>query len=628
MRGITFNNLPPIRPAEPGRMDVVCFIGFAPLAKRPLFSDTLKSWLTERGWQEEQLAQLDTSPELIRNTPVPLESWDAFCSIFAENRLDQAGVLRSRNLQDPVPVSEMDRVLHVIVDRSHLQLTLTPDDQGRLVLATLVRQLNRQLENKGAAASLDRETGRNLIIGRNDTVTAGELTVYANSSLGFPQTVQMDSSALAHYAGGAVKAFFGQGGRKCYFISMGNSLPYHADEQEKNRQLYTLIWGQKRAAAFLGNNGPFTIADFQHIFLPEIPSGAAPVTEWYGLSYLCSLSDVTYVCLPDLVDVLGRVVQEKPAPPTVPDKEVFVVCGEQVRDLSWSFVKRETLPEYTRESFAVWKRVVGHIIDFLSLHARSVQLVAALPLPTKELRRDFDNFVFEEILAESIHNPLISPALQLVFPWLKMESSRTLPLPGALSPPEGILLGILATQSRRIGAFRSVAGSFAENVYDLFPQDIDADNPAKQSGLCFADRICWFDFVPDGVALQSDVTAVRYGNYRYGAVRRIMILIQRAAHRIGLDYVFEPSSERIWRTIKDSLTDLLHHIYLQNGLRGRSAKDAYAVSCGRSTMTQNDIDNGRLIANVSLQPAVSIERIAVDVLMERNGTVVFGNVTE
>jgi phage tail sheath protein FI len=206
-----------------------------------------------------------------------------------------------------------------------------------------------------------------------------------------------------------------------------------------------------------------------------------------------------------------------------------------------------------------------------------------------------------------------------------LKTDRSARLPGALEPPEGVLLGILAGQSRRIGAFRSVAGSRVENAYDLSPKDIDAHGSSPGTGLSLADRVSWFDFVPEGIHLQTDVTAVRHGNHRYGAVRRIMILIQRAAYRIGLDHVFEPGSERIWRTIKDGLVDLLHHIYLKNGLRGKSSQEAYAVTCGRSTMTQNDIDNGRLIANVTLQPAVPIEKIAVDVLVERDGAVSFGS---
>ncbi|NDY71146.1 hypothetical protein DO021_06245 [Desulfobacter hydrogenophilus] len=525
MRGITFNNLPPIRQAAQDRMDVACFIGFAPLARTPLFSNTLKQWLNGYGWDRDKIQRLDTEPGVIRNTPVPLESWDAFLAIFGENRL------------------------------------------------------------------------------------------------GF-EAVQVEAHYLPHYAGAAIKAFFRQGGRKCYFICMGSPLPYHAPDIEKARQLYTLIWGKEKSDAAIGDMEIFTQKEWLHIWFPAIPHGASPVDDWYGVSHLAGLSDVTYVCFPDLVDVLGNPAGETPEKQVVEKTEVFVPCSESEAEPDWFYAEYEKLPEYTATAFAVWKRVVKHILTFLSAHNPTVQLVAGLPIPVNNILKEFEDFVADNLLAEAEHNETDYKHLQLCFPWLKTDRSGN--LPDALEPPEGILLGILAAQSGRIGAFRSVAGSYVETAYDLSPRNIDAYGSRLTTGLSFADQVSWFDFVPDGIRLQSDVTAVLHGNYRYGAVRRIMILIQRAAHRIGLDYVFEPGSERVWRSIKSSLTDLLHRIYLKNGLRGKSANDAYSVACGRSTMTQNDIDNGRLIANVSLQPAVPIEAIAVDILMERDRAVLFG----
>jgi phage tail sheath protein FI len=46
-------------------------------------------------------------------------------------------------------------------------------------------------------------------------------------------------------------------------------------------------------------------------------------------------------------------------------------------------------------------------------------------------------------------------------------------------------------------------------------------------------------------------------------------------------------------------------------LAGHNANDAFTVRCDRSTMTQNDVDNGRLMVEISVRPAASIERITV-----------------
>jgi phage tail sheath protein FI len=57
-----------------------------------------------------------------------------------------------------------------------------------------------------------------------------------------------------------------------------------------------------------------------------------------------------------------------------------------------------------------------------------------------------------------------------------------------------------------------------------------------------------------------------------------------------------------------------------NALDGATSTDAFTVRCDSSTMTQNDLDNGRLIAYVTFNPASIIEQITVKLAMETSGT--------
>ena len=411
---------------------------------------------------------------------------------------------------------------------------------------------------------------------------------------------------------------------------MGNPLPFNADEDEKVRQIINLLWGKKTADSFtadtLTEGRQYSRNDLLHISLPGIPDGTYPVQQWQGLSHLVALQDVTYVCFPDLVDLLGTPGFDVPKAPETPVEEIFVKCSLTMKNPSWYYTATASVPECGENEFKAWKRFIEIILDYFRANVRTVQLVASLPMPEKRVKQYFAQFIVDKLLPKDGNDEPKYQRLQLVFPWLKTQRSDL--LPGSLEPPEGALIGLLARSALSIGAFRSVAGSILDDAYDLSPQDIDTYNKSEKSGLSFADRVCWFDFVPDGIALQSDVTAVYRGTHRFGAVRRIMILVQRTAHQVGLNHVFEPSSERIWLTVEDSLTDLLQNIYQNNGLRGRSSAEAYSVVCGRSTMTQNDIDNGRLIANITLQPAVPIERIAVDLLLERDGRVAFRSIVQ
>jgi phage tail sheath protein FI len=70
--------------------------------------------------------------------------------------------------------------------------------------------------------------------------------------------------------------------------------------------------------------------------------------------------------------------------------------------------------------------------------------------------------------------------------------------------------------------------------------------------------------------------------------------------------VFEPNGEALWTRVRRQLEALLLVEYKKARLTGRKPDQAFFVRCDRSTMTQNDIDNGRLIALVGvalLRPA-------------------------
>jgi phage tail sheath protein FI len=59
------------------------------------------------------------------------------------------------------------------------------------------------------------------------------------------------------------------------------------------------------------------------------------------------------------------------------------------------------------------------------------------------------------------------------------------------------------------------------------------------------------------------------------------------------------------------LEDLLLEFWREGAFAGASAAEAFSVRCDRGTMSQADLDAGRLIVEVSVRPAASIERITV-----------------
>jgi phage tail sheath protein FI len=84
-------------------------------------------------------------------------------------------------------------------------------------------------------------------------------------------------------------------------------------------------------------------------------------------------------------------------------------------------------------------------------------------------------------------------------------------------------------------------------------------------------------------------------------------LVVRAARSVGEDYVFESAGEALWFSLQERLRELLQSLFALGALDGKNAEEAFAVRCDRSTMTQNDLDNGRLICLIGIAPVKPAE---------------------
>jgi hypothetical protein len=89
-------------------------------------------------------------------------------------------------------------------------------------------------------------------------------------------------------------------------------------------------------------------------------------------------------------------------------------------------------------------------------------------------------------------------------------------------------------------------------------------------------------------------------------VRRYFLYLERSIEKSTQWIVFEPNGERLWANVRSTVEDFLYNEWYGGKLLGPTPKHAYFVRCDRSTMTQADLDNGRLVCEVgvaALKPA-------------------------
>ena len=86
-----------------------------------------------------------------------------------------------------------------------------------------------------------------------------------------------------------------------------------------------------------------------------------------------------------------------------------------------------------------------------------------------------------------------------------------------------------------------------------------------------------------------------------------MIYLEQSIKKGTAWAVFEPNNETTWAKLKMSVENFLSNSWQNGMLMGVKPQEAYFVKCDRTTMTQNDINTGRIIIEVGVAPVKPAE---------------------
>jgi len=100
-------------------------------------------------------------------------------------------------------------------------------------------------------------------------------------------------------------------------------------------------------------------------------------------------------------------------------------------------------------------------------------------------------------------------------------------------------------------------------------------------------------------------------DWKYINVRRLFIFIEKSIEDGTQWAVFEPNDYRLWARISQSVSAFLTRVWRDGALMGQKPEQAFFVKCDRTTMTQDDLDNGRLIMLVGVAPVYPAEFVII-----------------
>lgn len=169
-------------------------------------------------------------------------------------------------------------------------------------------------------------------------------------------------------------------------------------------------------------------------------------------------------------------------------------------------------------------------------------------------------------------------------------------------PPSGFVAGICARVDAERGVWKAPAD---EEVRGAIGAE-RAVSVGEQEVLGPEGINCLRAFAGKGLRVWGARTVSTDPEWKYLNLRRYLAYLERSLDR-GLQWaVFEPDTPVLWTRMRQATSDFLMSEWRQGALLGDKPEKAFFVRCDRTTMTQADIDAGRLVALVGvamLKPA-------------------------
>ncbi len=188
----------------------------------------------------------------------------------------------------------------------------------------------------------------------------------------------------------------------------------------------------------------------------------------------------------------------------------------------------------------------------------------------------------------------------LYYPWITIID----PLTGneLNVPPSGAVCGIYARNDINRGVYKAPANEVVETAIGLEK----ILNKAQQDVLNPLGVNCFRSFEGRGFRLWGARTISSDPEWKYVNLRRYFAYLEHSIDKGTQWAVFEPNGDLLWANVRRTISDFLLDEWQNGALLGDKPETAYFVKCDRSTMTQNDLDNGRLVCLVgvsALRPA-------------------------
>jgi phage tail sheath protein FI len=213
---------------------------------------------------------------------------------------------------------------------------------------------------------------------------------------------------------------------------------------------------------------------------------------------------------------------------------------------------------------------------------------------------------------ETIIPPRDTSYAAIYYPWIRVFNPTNNDYP--LVTPVGHMAGIYANTDIERGVHKAPANY---EIAGMLSQDVDPSRKALEFIITKGQQdilnprgvnvIRDFRHHGRGIRVWGARTMSSDGQWKYINVRRLFIFVEQSIDRGTQWVVFEPNDDNTWARVRRSIENFLTTVWRNGALMGTKQEEAFFVKCDRTTMTQDDIDNGRLICYIGIAPVKPAE---------------------
>jgi phage tail sheath protein FI len=322
--------------------------------------------------------------------------------------------------------------------------------------------------------------------------------------------------------------------------------------------------------------------DLAHITGDDAPSGKR-----WGLAALEMIDEVSMVAIPDLMPRLRvpppakklpkpdcRVLDQPvyPDPPPQPSPEFAPNLG----DLELAEAQAALVRHCERLQYRI------AILDAVENVAPQDAATATIPFRT-------------------------SSFAALYYPWILVDDPLRLTGVVRTVPSSGAVAGIYARSDRLYGVHKPPANEVVQGALNVrFAVDDIMHGELNDAGVNVLRS-----YPGRGIRIGGARTTSSDTTWRYVNVRRLISMIEKAIDKATQWIVFEPNTNILRREIDRVVRSFLESLFRKGMLDGANSDQAYSVQCDDATTPPEEIDNGRMICHVGVQPPPPAEFVVV-----------------